>query len=189
MGTVKASRFDGERSATRKGLRPLPVLDVCGSKDGVPDDYHDKVSMLAPAKALAIAAYGESVAAYRYRTLSDKAPTTTYRDAFIEMATEEQGHHADVQSLLDRTFPNSDFVLSADDKSLIIVGPRLIEVTDRASFDRALVLIYESELLTGRFYRALHGVTPRDELKPLLKEMGDECFDHADRLKSLSAGA
>ena len=94
----------------------LPTMPGCGTRDGVPDDYRDKIRMLTPAKALAIAAYGESVAAYRYRTLSDKAPTTIYRDAFTEMATEEQGHHADVQKLLDENFPDSDFVLSPDDK-------------------------------------------------------------------------
>jgi len=136
-------------------------------------------------KALAVAAYGESVAAYRYRTLAEKASTQARRLLFEEMADEEQGHHVQIQELLRREFPGSDFVLTAADKELICVGPRMVEVTDRKSFEQALEFIYETERLTGRFYAALYEVTTRKDLRPLLKEMADECFEHAERVKAI----
>ncbi len=125
------------------------------------------------------------MAAYRYRSLVEKTSDERLRAIFQEMCDEEQGHHRQVQDLTKRHFPGSDFVLTADDKAMVIDGPRLLDVNDQASFDEALSLIYESELLTGRFYHALQEVTDLDELKPLFKEMGDECFEHAQQLKDL----
>ena len=148
-------------------------------------DLLTKVREIVPAKAFAIAAYGESVAAYRYRTLVDKTNDQRLQSIFQEMCDEEQDHHRQVQELNKRHFPGSDFVLTADDKAMVIDGPRLLEVNDQASFDEALSLIYESELLTGRFYHALEKVTDLEELKPLFKEMGDECFQHAKQLNQL----
>ena len=136
-------------------------------------------------KALAVAAYGESVAAYRYRTLSEKPPSPLHRKLFTEIADEEQGHHRQIQGLIRKHYPGSDFVLSAGDKELVTVGPRMIEITDRASFDRALQWLCGSERLTGRFYAVLHEVTDRADLQPLLKEMADECFAHAERLRNI----
>lgn len=149
------------------------------------DDYESKVAALSPEKALSVAAYGESVAAYRYRTLYEKSLSEEHRKVFGEMADEETGHHVRVQDLTKRHFPGSDFVLKAKDKELVVVGPRLLEVTDQASFDRALNMIYETERLTGRFYEALHGITTNEELRPFLKEMAEECFEHAERLKEI----
>jgi rubrerythrin len=151
----------------------------------MPDDYTAKVRSLTPAKALAVAAYGESVAAYRYLTLTDKAPLDSQRKIFKEMAAEEQGHHMALQDLRKRHLLDSDFVLSPEDKELIIVGPRLLEVTDEASLEHAIGQIIDSERLTGRFYAALHEVTGSTELKPFLKEMADECFEHAERLEAM----
>lgn len=145
----------------------------------------DIVRNLVPAKALAIAAYGESVAAYRYRTLVDKTTDERLKSIFQEMSDEEQGHHRQVQELTKQHFPGSDFVLTSSDKAMVIDGPRLLDVNDQASFDEALALIYESELLTGRFYHALREATDLDELKPLFQEMGDECFQHAKQLNQL----
>jgi len=149
------------------------------------DDYEVKVRSLVPAKALAIASYGESVAAYRYHTLHDKTDDTALQAVFADMAIEEQGHHRDVQELLRKYYPPGDFVLSPEDKALVIVGTRLLEVTDRASFEQALGMIYESELLTGRFYQALADTTDNEQLRPVLRAMGQECFDHGARLKAL----
>jgi len=151
----------------------------------MPEAYLAKVRSLTPAKAFAVAAYGESVAAYRYRTLTDKAPRESQRKILMEMAAEEQGHHQVVQDLRKKHLLDSDFVLSPEDKELIIVGSRLLEVTDDASFDRAMELIIESERLTGRFYAALHDVTGLAELKPLLMEMAEECFAHAVRIQEM----
>lgn len=163
------------------------TLSLGGSSDRTSDvnDFEATVSRLSTEKALALAAYGESVAAYRYRTLCEKAAAKAHRKVFEEMADEEQDHHAIIQKLLRQQFPDSDFVLTPEDKDLVIVGPRLIEVTDTASFDRALEMIRASECLTGRFYAALHESTTHTELKPMLKEMADECREHAERLDQL----
>ena len=152
----------------------------------VPDDYEARVRSLLPAKALAVAAYGESVAAYRYLTLSQKTASASLRQVFLETAAEERVHHAQVQDLQRRHFPESDFVLSSDDKELIIVGPRLLEVTDCPSVRRALDLIIKSERLTGRFYATLYETVSDANLKALVKEMAEECFRHARRLEGLS---
>jgi rubrerythrin len=147
--------------------------------------YQAQVGALSMDKALAVAAYGESVAAYRYRTLSEKTPSPRHHTLFVELAEEEQGHYLQVQAAIKQHFGSGDFVLTAEDKSLVIVGPRLLEVTDRASIDRALELIRESESLTGRFYATLHDIAAQGELKPLLKEMADECVKHEERLKDV----
>ncbi len=151
----------------------------------MPGDYLDQVRALHPAKALAVAAYGESVAAYRYRTLAEKTTNELHRRTFLEMADEEQGHHVVVQDLQRNLYPDSDFVLTPEDKTLIIVGPRLLEITGDGGLDRAIELIFESERLTGRFYSALPEVLPQESLRPMLKEMADECFEHAERVRGL----
>ena len=153
----------------------------------VSDKYHDRVRALSPAKALALGAYGEAVASYRYRTLAEKTPTPSHKPIFEEMAEEEHGHHRVLAEILSRQYPDSDFVLTPEDKELVIVGPRMFEVTDHASADHALDLIHRSECLTGRFYEAFHDVTAVSILKPLLKEMAAECFEHAERIKGLRA--
>lgn len=147
-------------------------------------EYLAKVRSLSIEKALAIAAYGESVAAYRYRTLTERARKPEQRRIFEEMADEEQGHHQAVRKLLHQEFPDSDFVLTDADKALVIVGPRMFDLSGPKAFLEALDMIYESERMTGRFYAALHDLTARDDLKPMLKEMADECFEHAERLRS-----
>jgi len=147
----------------------------------------DMVRSLSPAKALTVCAYGESVAAYRYRSLAEKAGGEELRRAFTEVAQEEARHHAGVQALLERHFPGSDYVLSKEDKELVIVGPRTFEVGDREALRRALVQIHESELQTGRFYTAFATVTERRELRPYLQEMARECFRHAERIQTLQA--
>ena len=152
---------------------------------GMGNNHEDRVRAMTPAKALALAAYGESVAAYRYRTLVEKATSTAARDIFLEMAVEEQGHHQRVEGLIRQHYPDTDFVLTAEDKELVIDGTRMLEITDPESYDRALEMICESERRTGRMYAALHSLTTNEALKPFLKEMADECVEHAERLKSL----
>jgi len=151
----------------------------------MPNDFEGMVGALSEAKALAIAAYGESVAAYRYRTLAEKATTDQHRAVFVAMAEEEQGHHAALKDIMATRFPQSDFVLSPEDKDLVIVGSRMLDMSTEDAFRKALELIYDSERQTGRFYAALNDVTSLGHLKPLLKEMADECFEHAARLKSI----
>ena len=150
------------------------------------DDYLAKVSGLTTEKALAIASYGESVAAYRYRTLVEMEFSQAHHEMFREMADEEQGHHDRLQEFLEQHFTHSDFVLKPEEKGLVIVGPRLLAATSHSSFDQAIKLICESERLTGRFYATLLSVVEIDQLKPFLKEMANECFEHAHRLEKIT---
>lgn len=149
------------------------------------DDYRAKVSGLTTEKALAIASYGESVAAYRYRTLLQMEFSQAHREMFLEMADEEQDHYNRLQEIIDQHFSGSDFVLKPKEKALVIAGPRLLTATSRSSFNRAIELICESERLTGRFYAALLDVVEIAQLKPFLKEMANECFEHAHRLEQI----
>ena len=165
-------------------VRPFPI----GYNRDVPADHAQKVRSLLPAKALAIAAYGESVDTYRYRTLSTKTSDPAIRDEFIQMADEEQGHLAAMQQLIEEYFPG-DFVLTPEDKALIIVGQRLLDAYDDAALAKVMPLIIESERLTGRFYGVLAETMPRPDLKPFFQEMADECFDHAERLTQLRIGS
>lgn len=162
----------------------LSARFLWGTRAHVDDDHAQKVRSLLPAKALAIAAYGESVATYRYRTLSAKVTNPVVREEFLAMADEEQGHHAVMQELIEKHFPG-DFVLTPEDKALIIVGQRMLDAPDDATLAAVLPLIVESERLTGRFYHALVESIPRPELRSFFRAMGDECFDHADRLLQL----
>lgn len=148
-------------------------------------DYDAQVLALSLEKALALACYGESVAAYRYRTLAEKSTQADHSKTFQEMAEEEQGHHQQMRELLQSEYPGSDFVLSNEDKALVTVGQRMIEVTNPDSFRRAIELLQESERQTGRFYATCCRLTLRDDLQSLLKEMSDECFEHAQRLSSI----
>ncbi len=148
-------------------------------------DFDSKVREMSGAKALALASYGESVAAYRYRTLVEKTSSPSTRAVFVEMAEEEQGHHQRVEELLRRHYPGADFVLTPEDKELVIVGPRMLDASDPESYARALDMICESERLTGRLYATLHSITTEASLRPFFKEMADECVEHAERLEAL----
>ncbi|MGD2108966.1 MAG: ferritin family protein [Phycisphaerae bacterium] len=149
------------------------------------DEYREKVRQLSMEKALAVAAYGESVAAYRYRTLAEKTTSEVHRKVFVEMADEEQAHHIEVRTCARRYLPSTDFVLTKADKDLIIVGSRHVEATDPESFAEVIKVIIESEWLTGRFYATLHELTTVEELKPMLRAMADECQVHAKRLEDI----
>lgn len=149
------------------------------------DDLEAKVRALAPAKALAMAGYGESVAAYRYRMLAEKTTDETLVAVFVEMAEEEKGHHAMVEKLLANRHPGADFVLSQEDKEMVTVGQRMLDVNDKASFDRAMELLVDSERQTGRFYTALRVCTDDPQLRSIFQAMADECVEHAHRLETL----
>lgn len=149
-------------------------------------DLDDSVRALSQPKALAIGCYGESVAAYRYRMLAEKATTEEHRAIFVDMAEEEQTHHQALQDIFKERFPDSDFVLTPEDKEMIIVGSRTLDLSSEKAFGRALELIHDSEQQTGQFYAAFHDSTSLVDLKPMLKEMADECFEHARRLEDLA---
>ncbi len=149
------------------------------------DEFKQRVGELSTAKALTVAAYGESVAAYRYRTLAEKTTDESQRRLFTQIAEEEQGHHAAVEELLRRHFPGSDYLLTAADKELVIVGPRMLELSESRPPAKAMELIRASEERTGAFYAALSEISPQTDLRPVFRAMANECFEHAQQLSSI----
>lgn len=134
------------------------------------------------AKKIALAIYGESVAAYRYSILAEKSTSAEHRRVFEDMKAEELGHQTALERLAASSFPDGNFVLSAADKELIIAGTRMLDVTTPAAFRRAMQFLHDTELRTGRFYDALHELMPAGELGVFLKEMAAECYEHGASL-------
>jgi rubrerythrin len=142
-----------------------------------------------PDKLLAIGAYGETVAAYRYVVLSEKAPRPADRAEFAAMADEEQSHKQRLQLLISELYPDADFVLTPEDKELVVTGPRLLEVRDEADFAAAIRMIIDTERKTAAFY-AHHGrLLPRADLRALFHELAEEGAEHHQRLRSLARRA
>jgi rubrerythrin len=136
-----------------------------------------------PEKILAIGIYGESVAAYRYLVLSEKAPDPSDRKQFADMSDEEQSHKQRLQRLAGQLYPHADFVLNAQDKLLVVEGPRLLEIRDQASFAQAMKLVLETERRTAAFY-AQHGKgLPHKTLRDLFHELAEEGAEHHRKLR------
>src|SRR5271156_2833328 len=98
------------------------------------------VTQIGDDKALAIAAYGEAVSAYRYIVLAEKSPDARLRASFENMVKSENAQRDAVQNLLQELFTASNFLLSPMDKELVCVGPRLVDARDDARFDEAMKL-------------------------------------------------
>ena len=141
---------------------------------------------LSPDKAIAIGAYGETVAAYRYLVLSEKAMTAEQRAEFAAMADEEQGHKQRLQRLLADNFPNADFFLRPEDKDMVVVGPRLLNVRDPESFAQAMQWILGTERRTAQFYAKLSKLISQEDMRQLFEELALEGVDHYRRLAQLA---
>lgn len=139
-----------------------------------------------PDKLLAIGVYGETVAAYRYLVLSEKAPNPRDRREFAEMADEEQGHKQRLQALLAEMYPQADFVLTPEDKELVVTGTRLLDVRDDASFHEAMRMILQTERQTAAFYAHHARIIPTVHLRELFQELAEEGADHYQRLKAMA---
>src|SRR5687767_7205730 len=100
----------------RMPLRVLRVLwGVCAYNEGMGKKFSMvDLSKVGDDKALAIAAFGESVAAYRYIVLSEKARDPKLRDSFEAMAKEERGQRDRLQTILQRISPTGGFYLSQE---------------------------------------------------------------------------
>ncbi len=142
-----------------------------------------------PDKLLAIGAYGETVAAYRYLVLSEKATDEAQRREFAAMADEEQDHKQRLQRLLAERYPEADFVLTAEDKELVVTGPRLLEVRDEESFLEAMRMILQTERKTASFYAHHSRIIPHEDLQALFHELAEEGAEHYQRLKALARAA
>lgn len=142
-----------------------------------------------PDKLLAIGVYGETVAAYRYLVLSEKAPNEAHRKAFADMSDEEQGHKQQLQKIVAELYPGQDFVLTPEDKELVVTGPRLLEVRDDAEYAETMRLILQTERKTARFYANNGKHMPEEGLRRLFKELAEEGADHYQRLKTIARQA
>jgi len=141
---------------------------------------------LGPDKLLAIAAYGESVAAYRYLVLSERVAEEAHRRFFADLADEEQEHKQRLQKLLFELYPNADFVLSSEDKERVVTGPRLLDVHREISFEDALRMMLETERKVAEFYARCGDELLHESLKPLFQKLATEGAGHYQRLLRLA---
>lgn len=148
----------------------------------------DSAAGRGPDKLLAIGAYGETVAAYRYLVLAEKAPQN-FQKEFAAMADEEQDHKQRLQKLVADMYPGQDFVLTADDKELVVTGPRLLEVRDESEFQDAMKLVLQTERKTARFYANHAKYMPDNHIRALFHELAEEGAEHYQRLKTLARQA
>lgn len=140
-------------------------------------------------KLLAIGAYGEMVAAYRYLVLAEKSPNDKLRREFSAMADEEQEHKQRLQKLLADMYPAADFVLTAEDKELVVTGPRLLEIRTEHDLAEAMAMILETERKTASFYAHHSRSIPIAHLQALFHELAEEGAEHYQRLKALAREA
>ncbi len=153
------------------------------------DSAAERSANLSPDKVLAIGTYGETVAAYRYLVLAEKALSERERREFAAMADEEQGHKQRLQRLLAELYPEADFVLTPEDKDMVVDGPRLLDVRDTDSFARAMQMILLSERKTAAFYARLSKLVPQEQLRSLFHELAEEGVEHYQRLKAIAVQA
>ena len=145
----------------------------------------EALRVLGADKALAIGAYGEAVAAYRYLVMAEKAPDEKARPVFAEMAEEEQDHRQRLEGLLQRYYPESDFYLKTQDKEMVVEGPRLLDIKDQRTFAEAMRLILSTEKKTAAFYAKLSKRIAPEELRALFHELAEEGIDHYQRLERM----
>jgi rubrerythrin len=143
------------------------------------------LSKITDDKALAVAAFGESVAAYRYIELSEKARDPKLRDSFERMAKEERTQRDRLQAILQRIAPNAAYYLSQEDKLTVCVGPRLVDARDDARFDEAMKLVIASEKRSASFYIRYTAFARDPEVKALFGEFASNGIAQVQRLRSL----
>jgi rubrerythrin len=143
------------------------------------------LSKISDEKALAIAGYGESVAAYRYIVLSEKSRDAQLRNSFESLAAEERQQRERIQLLLAKLSPSASFYLSSEDKGSVCVGPRLVDARDDARFDEAMKLVIASEKRTASFYARYAQYARDPEVQTLFTELAAEGLRHVFRLREL----
>lgn len=147
----------------------------------------DLLAAIGPAKALALGCYGEDMAAFRYLQLSEKAEREQDRREFQGMVTEEQQHRDRLQTLLDRHFPDSEFVLTPEEKQMVECGGKTLHITDRKSFEAAVLTVIESERITSQFYDQMAPHVDIPDIKAIFRELADEGVEHRRRLLHIAA--
>lgn len=152
------------------------------AKDTIPDPAAGR----GPDKLLAIGAYGETVAAYRYVVMAEKTDNDEHRREFESMADEEQEHKDRLQKLISNMYPGQQFFLTQEDKDLVVTGPRLLEIRDDEDFLEAMKMVLSTERKTARFYANYGKLMPDAGVQALFKELAEEGAEHYQRLKTLA---
>ncbi len=140
-------------------------------------------------KMLAIAAFGESVAAYRYIILSEKSPNPKLQQSFEAIAQQERQQRDRLQKVLQRLSPAAGFYLSQEDKLAVCVGPRLVDARDDARFDEAMKLVIASEKRLASFYTRYAAFAKDAEVKVLFEELARTGLMQVRRLRELLSEA
>ncbi len=143
------------------------------------------IARLGDDKALAIAAYGEAVAAYRYIVLAEKARDENLRRSFQNMAQQENSQRDRLRDLLERLFPDVCFFLAAEDKRLVCVGPRLVDARNNERFDEAMKLIIASEKRAISFYSRYAAVAKIAEVRELFLTLTEAGLQRVRQLREL----
>ena len=143
------------------------------------------LSRISDDKALAVAAFGESVAAYRYIVLSEKARDAKLRDSFERMAHEERRQRDRLQALLQKIAPTAGYYLSQEDKLTVCVGPRLVDARDDARFDEAMKLVIASEKRSASFYIRYTAFAQDAQVKALFTELAAAGIAQVQQLRTL----
>ncbi|HTV47496.1 MAG TPA: hypothetical protein VMG59_03535 [Phycisphaerae bacterium] len=143
------------------------------------------ISRIGDDKALAIAAYGEAVSAYRYIVLAEKSPDARLRASFEAMVKSENTQRDAVQNLLHELFTGGNFLLTPMDKELVCVGPRLVDARDDARFDEAMKLVIASEKRSISFYGRYAPAAQNAKVKDLFVTLTAEGLERVRLLRQL----
>lgn len=135
-------------------------------------------------KALAIAAYGRSVAAYRFIVLAEKS-TGEIRDEFERLAATERARRDHLQKLLAQLSPEGSFCLSNEDKLIVCVGPRLVDARDDARLDEAMKLIIGSAKRTASFYAHYAEVARDVRVRTTFEDLAVEALSRVRHLREV----
>ncbi|NNM87703.1 MAG: hypothetical protein HKL95_04200 [Phycisphaerae bacterium] len=143
------------------------------------------LSRLGDNKALAIAAFGQSVAAYRYMVLAEKAADPRLRAGLQEMAAREDARRTQLQALTAKLFSSACFFLDGHDKNMVCVGPRILDARDQAHFDEAMKLLIASEKRIAAFYARYAAQTARPEIKEMFSAFADHSLQRVSLLRRM----
>jgi rubrerythrin len=143
------------------------------------------LSRLGDDKALAIAAFGQSVAAYRYMVLAEKAADPRLRAGLQEMAARENTRRTQLQSLQEKLFSSACFFLDSHEKNMVCVGPRILDARDQTHFDEALKLLIASEKRIAGFYARYAAQAGRLEIKEIFSAFADESLQRVSLLRRM----
>ncbi len=143
------------------------------------------LSRVGDNKALAIAAFGQSVAAYRYMVLAEKAADPRLRAGLEEMAAREDTRRTQLQALTAKLFSTTCFFLDGHDKDMVCVGPRILDARDQAHFDEAMKLLIASEKRIAGFYAHYAAQTRRPEIKDIFTAFADESLQRVNLLRRM----